>query len=82
MVNIRLDEGNRRAVIINAAVRVGLTQGLALVNYDTVARECHVTTSRHTVKHWFRRDALWKAAIEADKTGRLAAEAEEMGWSA
>lgn len=37
-----------------AAVQVANKDGLLAVTFDSVAEACTVTTSRHTVKHYFK----------------------------
>ncbi len=61
----------RKTIIIDAALAVAKRDGLVAVNFDSVARECRIPTSRHTVKHWFkRRDDLWRALCDTDASVR------------
>jgi AcrR family transcriptional regulator len=40
--------------MLAAAVQVANKKGLLAVTFDSVAEACTVSTSRHTVKHYFK----------------------------
>jgi DNA-binding transcriptional regulator YbjK len=76
----KLTNEQRRAVIITAGLRIVADTGLWAIAHSTVAKRCVVPTSAATVKHYFPTKAdLWAILIEADKTGKAATEAEELG---
>ena len=52
-INVRLDPEKRRAVIVAAAIKVGSEGGFWEITADSVADACEVSTSPHTVRHYF-----------------------------
>ncbi len=80
MSSVRLTEGQRRAIILTAAVALSATQKLVDINYDTVAEKCSVKTSVGTVRGYFRTKAhLWRAiALHSDASASVAQQAREM----
>jgi len=68
----KLAPEQRRNVIVQAAVRIGLAEGITAVTHSGVAKRCVVQTSKETVKYYFPVKAdLWAAAVAADETGTL-----------
>jgi len=50
---VRLTTDERREVIVGAILKVAEDIGKYNLTHDNVAFACTVTTSRHTVKHYF-----------------------------
>ena len=67
MSSVRLEEGQRRAIILTAAVALSATCKLVDINYEDVAAKCSVKTSVGTVRGYFRTKAhLWRAIAKHD----------------
>lgn len=63
---MKLPATTRRALILDAAIRVANRDGLLRVNWNAVAAECDMETSDRTVRAYFPRyTALWDA-VKAD----------------
>ena len=78
----RLTPDHRQTVILNAAVKVGLDEGLHRIRFDTVAEACEVPISQYGVKYHFpTRDTLWRAAITHENGTKLRDEAQRMGFA-
>lgn len=61
---MRLQPGNRRAVIITAALAVAKDRGLHCVTHGDVAKRCKIETSTKTVRHYFPTQVeLWQAVL-------------------
>jgi AcrR family transcriptional regulator len=64
----RLHKDHRRAMIIQAGVKLAVRIGLSEVTYDNLARECAVDTSAATVRYHFKNyRALWLAVAKHDR---------------
>lgn len=64
---MKLPATTRRALILDAAIRVANRDGLLRVNWNAVAAECDMETSDRTVRAYFPRyQALWDA-VAADE---------------
>lgn len=73
----------RRRIIISAAIRVAMRDGIAQIGHAKVAAECKPTVTARTVRRVVGdRMALWReVAARARDSGmvRLVAEAETLG---
>ena len=68
----KLAPEQRRNVIIQAALRIGMAEGITAVTHGEVAKRCSVQTSKETVKYHFPVKAdLWDAVVAADETGAM-----------
>lgn len=77
----KLTEDQRRLTIRSAAARVATSDGLEQVTHGSVAKRCVVQTSTGTVRRLYPlKSDLWRAAIEADETGKLKIAAAELGF--
>lgn len=64
MMLIKMPSENRRAMILSAAISIANRDGLAAVNFVSVARCCEVSTSPRTVRHYFgTKGNLWLCVI-------------------
>lgn len=76
---VKLTGEQRKAVILNAAVRLGRQRGIHNVTHGNVAKACSIQTSVHTVRSWYgTKQELWDAVIAHDETGELKKEAEAL----
>lgn len=82
-MGLKLNEEQRRSIIVKTGVNIIHNHGgIENLTFEGIERHATPTTSRHTVKHWFRtRDALWSAVIDADETGEAKRQADAIGWT-
>ena len=63
---LRLETTERRAVVVQAAVRIAESEGLASVTHGNVAGRCAVRTSVPTIRNYFpHKIDLWRAVLDA-----------------
>jgi len=75
----KLQPKQRINIIVQSATRLAMESGLVAVTHGAVAKRCTTPTSKETVKRYFPVKAdLWRAAVEADETGTLAAQEREL----
>ncbi len=77
---MRLSPGQRRALILDAAVTVALDDGILSVTHETVAERVTVDTSAATVRGYYRTlDELRRAAGRADTRVQRMCDAVRLG---
>jgi DNA-binding transcriptional regulator YbjK len=76
-MSIRMDPTTRKAVIIDAALKVARMKGIASLNYQSVAAHCEVATSAMTVRRYTGRIRdLQREVVRAARLSRHAGNAE------
>ena len=64
---VRLNPRQRKAMILQAALKIAREDGLMAVTGDAVAKACPVTTSERTVRHYYKfENSLRRACIKND----------------